>query len=153
NNGQMGYGINDGYAIISWEPFVISICIILAATIIFYIFMKLNFIEIQFYSIMFSTWTMFFVILVSGLLYPDKNNYQSEMWKIFVRLILVVISFIIVFFPLNKLILFISLRTGDNLKYVNKIIKEEEESIEFFKSNESSKLPKEDKKTTIEVEL
>ncbi|MGL4950790.1 MAG: hypothetical protein ACRC4M_03090 [Mycoplasma sp.] len=151
-NGNIGFGINSGSMIVSWEPFVYSVLVLIVATIIYLIMVRFTWLDIPFYSIIFSTWLTFFAVLVSGLLYTNPNDFKGDIWKIIVRIICISVSFVIGFFSTNFIITKISLNSKNGFKYVEKIIRQENESREFLNSSKSFKKPAKEKKTSIEVE-
>lgn len=133
NDNTYGFGVNPDGPIISWEPFVYSIVVIFATTIIFFVLYKLKKLDLSFYTLIFSSWFVLFIILITGLLYPSPNG--EEIWKIFVRIIIIVISFVIVFFPLNSILNSIMARSKNAENYTKKIIDKEIVANDYIKSN------------------
>ncbi|MGL4948676.1 MAG: hypothetical protein ACRC42_04870 [Mycoplasma sp.] len=137
--GDLGFGINNGNAIVSWEPFVISFSILLASCLVYFICLKFDQIEVSFISIIFGTWAMLFAILISGLLCPNPKDYTSDIWKIIVRVIIIAIGFLVGFFSVNFIMTKVSIKTKYGFSMINRIIEKDKESIKYAQDNKITK--------------
>lgn len=145
-----GFGINVDAPIVSWEPFVYSIVIIFSTTIIFFILYKFKKIDLLFYTLIFSSWFVLFNILITGLLYPSPND--DEIWKIFVRIIIIIFSFIIIFFPLNAILNSVMARSRHAEDYTQKIINNEISANNYIKNHiDIVKIKKKKKISSIDI--
>lgn len=151
-DGTIGYGINSDSAIIQWMPFVIAIGIIAAITVIFLFLVKFKLLEINFYSILFATWFMLFTVILTGLLSKSPLN-NDDIWKIFVRLICIVISFPLAFFILNLIMIRIVLYSNSAVEYAKMIIHDEQVSQSYIKTDITDIKPKLKNKKVTEIEV
>lgn len=153
-NGNEGFGVNLQSVMVSWQPFVIAISILVANTLIFITLYKLQLINLNFYPFLLATWAILFAVIVSGLLYPNPENIAGEIWKIVIRLIIVVLSFPLVFFVSNWLLMHFLVRHPVGLKVADEILQQEIKSAEYIKENihdVKRKIKKTPKKTSIDI--
>lgn len=149
-DGSYGFGINDGSILINGFIFLITGGVLIIAILSATILILLEYIKFSSLSFIISSWFIFFSIVITGLIYPNKNEFP---WQIIVRILLVIISYPISFFPFNFIIkkIFINTKYGEN--YIANLISNERENAKYINEiNKISKNKNKNEKNIIEIE-
>ncbi len=145
-----GFGINPGAPIVGWEIFVIMGAILLAAIIAMIVLMVCHQLHFSSFAFIIASWATFFTIIVSGLLYPAPN--ASFQWQILVRIIVIFVSYPIVFFPFSWIFkkMFINTKYGED--YVDNLLSAEKENAKYIHEIEKSEIKRKDNEVeTVEL--
>lgn len=145
----MGFGVNSGPLMVNGFIFLIMFSILFIGLILNLILVLKSLIKFSSIAFTTSSWVVFFTIIVTGLLYPGKND--NFPWQIVVRIVLVLISYPLFFFPLNFLLkkMFINTKYGE--EYVANLLSTEKENAKYI--NEIEKLHIHDKNDETFVEI
>lgn len=147
----MGFGVNSGSLMISMWVFLIMVFVLLFFIIINIILFLIKKSEITSFSFLLSSWFIFFAIITSGLLYPAKGN--QFQWEILVRLVVILISYPIMFFPINFIIkkFFINTKMGE--LFMDKLLYQENENAKHINEINKSVIKRKKilKNETIEI--
>lgn len=144
-----GFGKNNSSNEVSPYIFVVMIAILLIAMVIAIVLLLTNKLYFSSFPFIIASWFVFFVIIVSGLLYPNKND--SFQWQILLRVLLIFITFPIIFFPINFIIKKCLINTKFGEKYIKQLIVNENENAKYI--NEINKMKKQSKINTETIEI
>ena len=139
-DGTYGYGVSR-FVWCSWEPFIISFCILIFSLIVWMVLTYFKLSKINYFTYIFSTWFLLFIILITGLISYNQS------WTIPVRIITIVISYFLVFIVINALFNRVIINTRFASIIANEIIKSEIECKKYLDDNKISPVDKKEKES------
>ena len=142
-DGTKGFGYNDGAPMIGWEIFVIMIAILVAAIIAMVTLMLCHKMHFSSFSFIIASWAVFFTIITTGLLYPSKD--AGFQWQILVRVILIFISYPVVFFPVNWILKMCFINTKYGEAYVDNLLTSEKENAKYMEEVKKTEIKRKEK--------
>ncbi len=145
-----GFGIYKGAPIVNGYIFLILFGILLISILLTMLLIFLKKIKFSSLAFVVSSFFVFFTIIISGLLYGDDNKFN---WQIIVRIILVLVSYPVVFFPVNFIIKKIFINTIYGEEFISDLIRNEKENAKYINEiNKYSNYKNKKESSVIEIE-